>query len=89
MMMKTMAKTESMKIKVFKGPFCENGLQFLGTTPPQPRFGRRPDEFMLQITMETCPREIGIRGTGHLSSYKSFISVTDNEVSARGSQSRK
>ena len=39
--------------------------------------------------MQTCPPVIGITGTGHPSSYKSFISVTDNEVPAGGSQSRK
>ena len=38
MMMKTMAKTESMKIRVFKGRFRENVLQILGMTPPKPRF---------------------------------------------------
>ena len=47
MMMKMMAKTGSMKIRVFKGPFCENVLQILDRTPPKPRFGRGPDEFML------------------------------------------
>ena len=35
---KRMAKTQSMKIKIPKGPFCENVLQILGTTPPKPRF---------------------------------------------------
>ena len=39
--------------------------------------------------MESCPPVIGITGTGHPSSYKSFISVTDNEVPGGGSQSRK
>ena len=86
MLMKVVAKTQSMKFRVSKGPFCEGVLQILDMTPPKLRFGRKPDEFMLQITMETCPREIGIRRTGHPSSYKSFISVTDNEVP---SQSRK
>ena len=38
MMMKMMAKTGSMKIRVFKGPFCENVLQFLDRTPPKLRF---------------------------------------------------
>ena len=36
MMMKMMAKTGSMKIRVFKGQFCENVLQILDRTPPKP-----------------------------------------------------
>ena len=32
------ANTESMKIRVFKGPLCENVLQILDRTPPKPRF---------------------------------------------------
>ena len=31
-------KKRSMKIRVFKGPFCENVLQILDRTPPKPRF---------------------------------------------------
>ena len=46
-MMKMMAKTGSMNIRVFKGPFCENVFQILDRTPPKPRFCRGPDEFML------------------------------------------
>ena len=38
MMMKMMAKKGSIKIRVFKGPFCENVLQILDRTPPKPRF---------------------------------------------------
>ena len=38
MMVKMMAKTESIKIRVFKGQFCEHVLQILDTTPPTPRF---------------------------------------------------
>ena len=38
MMMKMMAKKGSMKVRVFKGPFCENALQILDMTPPKPRF---------------------------------------------------
>ena len=38
MMMKMMAKTGSMKIRVSKGAFCENVLQILDRTPPKPRF---------------------------------------------------
>ena len=52
-------------------------------------FWKGLDEFMQQITMETCPPVSGITGTGHPSSYRSFISLTDNEVPAGGSQSRK
>ena len=37
MMIKMMAKTVSMKIRVSKGRFCENVLQILDTTPPKPR----------------------------------------------------
>ena len=37
-MMKMMPKTQSMKIRVPKNPFCENVLHTLGTTPPKPRF---------------------------------------------------
>ena len=38
MMTKMKAKKGSMKIRVFKGPFCENVLQILDRTPPKPRF---------------------------------------------------
>ena len=38
MMMKMMAKTQNMKIRAFKNPFCENVSQILDTAPPKPRF---------------------------------------------------
>ena len=38
MMMKMMAKTGSMKIRVSMGPFCENVLPILDRTPPKPKF---------------------------------------------------
>ena len=38
MMMKMMAKTGSLKIRVPKGPFCENVVQILDRNPPNPRF---------------------------------------------------
>ena len=37
-MMKMMAKTESMKIRVSNGRCCEKVLQILDITPPKPRF---------------------------------------------------
>ena len=37
MIMKMMAMTGSMKIRISKGPFCENVLQILDMTPPKPR----------------------------------------------------
>ena len=40
MMMKMMAKTESMEIRVSKGRFCEHVLQILDMTPSKPRFER-------------------------------------------------
>ena len=88
MMMKTMAKTQSMKIRAFKAPFRENFLQILDMTPPKPRFGEGPDDLVPQITMETCPRETGIRGKGIPSSYICFICVTDNGVPQICSQSQ-
>ena len=38
MMMKMMANTESMNIRVFKGRFCGHVLQILDMTCPKPRF---------------------------------------------------
>ena len=38
MMMKMMAKTGSMTIRVSKGPLCEHVLQILDRTPPKPGF---------------------------------------------------
>ena len=37
MMMKMMAKTQSMKIKACKAPLCENSLQILDMTPSKSR----------------------------------------------------
>ena len=38
MMMKMMAKTESMQIRIPRGPLGENVLQIVDRTPPGPRF---------------------------------------------------
>ena len=38
MIMKTIANTQSIKIRVCKGPFCENVAQILDRAPPKPRF---------------------------------------------------
>ena len=38
MMMLMMAMTLSMEIRMLDGPICENVLQILDMTPPQPRF---------------------------------------------------
>ena len=57
MMMKMMAKMQSMKIKVSDGPFCENVLQILDMTLPKPGFRDRADQFRLVVTMESDPME--------------------------------
>ena len=80
MMMKMMANTQRLKIRAFNAPCCENVLHIVGTTPPTPKLVECPDELMLQISMDTCPRGTGIRGAGHPSSYMNFIPVTDNDV---------
>ena len=57
MMMKMMANTQSMNIRVFKGSFCENVLQVLYMTLPKPKFRDSADQFRLAGTMESDPLE--------------------------------
>ena len=55
MMMKMMAKTQNMKIRASKTPFCENVLQILDMTLPKPKFRSSADQFGLVGTMESAP----------------------------------
>ena len=57
MMMKMMAKTESMKIRVSKGRCCENVLQILDRTLPKPGFRDSALQFRRAGTMESDPPE--------------------------------
>ena len=60
MMMLMMAMTMSMEIMMLDGPICENVLPILDMTIPKPRFGRSPDQLLLQDTMESCPPDAPI-----------------------------
>ena len=46
-----------MKKQGFDGAFCENVLQILDMTLPEPRFRDSADQFRLAGTMESAPRE--------------------------------
>ena len=48
MMMLMMAMTMSMEFMMLDGPICQNALQILDMTAPKPRFGRSPDQLLLQ-----------------------------------------
>ena len=48
-----MAMTMSMEIRMLDGPNCENVLQILDMTIPQPRFSTSPDQFLLQDALES------------------------------------
>ena len=44
-----------MKNQGFNSPFCENVLQILDMTLPEPRFRSSADQFGLVRTMESAP----------------------------------
>ena len=47
----------AMKNQGFTSPFCENVLQILGMTLPEPRFPSSAIQFRLVGTMESAPPE--------------------------------
>ena len=47
--------TNGMKNHSFEGAFCENVLQILGMTLPEPRFRSSADQFGLVGTMGSAP----------------------------------
>ena len=59
-MMMMMAMTMSMEIRMLDGPICENVLQVLDMTIPKPKFGRSPDQLLMQDTIQTDPLEAPI-----------------------------
>ena len=60
MMTLMMTMTMIMEFMMLDGPICENDLQHLHMTLPKPRFGRSPDQLLLQGTMESDPPEAPI-----------------------------
>ena len=57
MMMLMMAMTLSIEVKVLHGPICGNVRQILDMTNPKPGFWKRPNQLLLQDTMESDPPE--------------------------------
>ena len=56
-MLMVMKMITMMKIMTLQAPTCENALQILDTTIPQPKFGSNKEQLLLHGTMESDPPE--------------------------------
>ena len=60
MMILTVSMTMKMTSMKLDGPICENILQSLDMTTPKLKFGKNPEQLLLQNIMESGPREAPI-----------------------------